>query len=102
MNEFIKIDSWILTLDEQFSTKLLLYGDVRYESKINKSVVLASIKFIYSSKRFDGQLMWCRKQNICLHCLGFSFQCLSYYIDEPDNKVLSYYVNVLVFKFLLL
>ena len=73
MNELIKINSCILTLDEKSFTKLLLYGDDWYESKIYESVILASIKFIYSSKRFDGQLMWWRKQHICLRCLDFSF-----------------------------
>ena len=59
MNELIKIDSCILTLDrldEKSFTKFLLYGDGRYDSKTNNSIILASIKFIYSSKRFDGQL----------------------------------------------
>ena len=59
MNELIKIDSCILTLDrldEKSFTKFLLYGDGRYDSKTNKSIILASIKYIYSSKRFDGQL----------------------------------------------
>ena len=60
MNELIKIDSWILTLDEKSFTKLLLYGDGRYDSKANESIILASINFIYSSKYFDGQLMWWR------------------------------------------
>ena len=55
MNELIKIDSCILTLDEKSFTKLLLYGDSRYDSKTNKSLILASIKFNYSSKGFDGQ-----------------------------------------------
>ena len=57
MNELIKIDSCILTLDEKYFTKLLLYGDDRYDRKINKSIILASINFIHSSKRFDGELM---------------------------------------------
>ena len=39
----------------------------RYDSKTNKSVILASINFIYSSKRFDGQLMWWKKQYIFLY-----------------------------------
>ena len=59
MNELIKTDSCVLTLDrldEKSFTKFLLYGDGRYDSKTNKSIILASIKFIYSSKRFDGQL----------------------------------------------
>ena len=57
MNELIKIDSCILTLDEKSLTKLLLYGDDRYDCKTNKSIILASINFIHSSKCFDGQLM---------------------------------------------
>ena len=57
MNKLIKIDSCILTLDEKRLTKLLLYGDDRYDCKTNKSIILASINFIHSSKRFDGQLM---------------------------------------------
>ena len=57
MNELIKTDSCILTLDENFFTKLLVYGDSRFDSKTNKSIILASVKFIYSSKGFDGQLM---------------------------------------------
>ena len=57
MNELVKIDSCILTLDQKSFTKLLLYGDGRYDSKTNKSIILVSINLIYSSKRFDGQLM---------------------------------------------
>ena len=56
MNELIKIDLCILTLDDKSFMKLVLYGDGRYDSKANKSIILASINFIYSSKRFDGQL----------------------------------------------
>ena len=57
MNELNKINLCILTLDEKSFTKLLLYGDDKYNSKTNKSIMLASINFIYSSKRFDGQSM---------------------------------------------
>ena len=57
MNELIKINSCILTLDEKSLTKLVLYGDGRCDSKKTKSLILASINFIYSSKRFDGQLL---------------------------------------------
>ena len=57
MNELIKTDSCILTIDEKSLTKLLPYGDDRYDSKTYKSIILASIKFIYSSKCFDGHLM---------------------------------------------
>ena len=54
INELIKIDPCIPTLDEKSLTKLLLYGDGRYDRKTNKSIS-ASINFIYSSKRFDEQ-----------------------------------------------
>ena len=85
MNELIKTDSCILTLDEKSLMKLLLYGDNRYDSKTNKSIILASINFIYSSKRFDGQLMKETKYLLAL----FRFQCLPHYINKPDNEVLS-------------
>ena len=49
MNEFIKIVSGILTLDEKSFMKLFLYGDDRYDRKTNESIILASIKFIYPS-----------------------------------------------------
>ena len=38
-------------------TELVLYQDDRHDSKTNKSIILTSINFIYSSKRFDRQLM---------------------------------------------
>ena len=56
MNELIKIDSCILTLDEKSFTKLIPYVDRRYESKTNKYIKLASINFIYSSKRYEAHL----------------------------------------------
>ena len=40
MNELVKTDSCILTLDQKSFTKLLLYGDGRYDSKTNKSIIL--------------------------------------------------------------
>ena len=39
------------------SLLIYVYGDGRYDSKTNKSIILASINFVYSSKGFDGQLM---------------------------------------------
>ena len=57
MNELSKIDLCILTLDEKSFTKLLLYGGGIYDNKTCKIMILASIKLIYSGKRFDGQLM---------------------------------------------
>ena len=56
--ELIKIVSCILTLDEKWKvTKLLLHGDDRYDSETSKIIILASITFIYSIKRLDGQLV---------------------------------------------
>ena len=57
MNELCKLDSNILNLDEISLTKLLLYGDSKYENKVNKKVLLASINFVHSTMRFEGQLM---------------------------------------------
>ena len=57
MNELRKLDSNILNLDEISLTKLLLYGDSKYENKVNKKVSLASINFVHSTMRFEGQLM---------------------------------------------
>ena len=54
MNSLKLINSCILTLDENSFTKLLLYGDGRYGSKTNTSIILASVNFIYSSERVDG------------------------------------------------
>ena len=95
MNEHIKTDLCKLTLNQKSFTKLLLYGDGRYDSKTNTSIILASIKFIYSRKRSELQLIWWKKRNICLRCLDF--QCLLDYINGPDKEVLSYCVYLSVF-----
>ena len=56
VNELIKIISCIQTLDEKSfkklllytdGTKLLTYGDGRYDNKTNASLISASIKFLY-------------------------------------------------------
>ena len=57
MNELCKLDSSILNLDEISLTKLLLYGDSKFENKVNKNILLASINFVLSTKRFEGQLI---------------------------------------------
>ena len=57
MNELIKVNSCILKLDEISFMKLLLYGGGRYDNKTKTSIILASIKLIYSSNRFDGLMM---------------------------------------------
>ena len=67
MNKLIKINSCILTLDEKSLTKLLLYGDDRYDCKTNKNIILASINFIDSSKRFDAHVFDDEGNNISLY-----------------------------------
>ena len=57
MNELRKLDSNILNLDQISLTKLLLYGHSKYENNVNKKILLASINFILSTKRFEGHLM---------------------------------------------
>ena len=57
MNELCKLDSRILNLDEIFLTKLLLYGDSKFENKVHKKILLTSINFVLSTKRFEGQLI---------------------------------------------
>ena len=57
MNELRKVDSSILNLDEISLTKLLSYGHSKFENKVNKKIILASINFVLSTKRFEGQLM---------------------------------------------
>ena len=58
MNELHKFDSNILNLDEISLTKFILYGESKYENKVNKKILLASINFVLSTKGFEGQLMW--------------------------------------------
>ena len=57
MNELRKLDSNILNLDEISLTKLLLYGDSKYENNANKKILLASMNFTPSTKQLEGQLM---------------------------------------------
>ena len=37
---------------------MILYGDSKYENKVNKNILLASVNFVLSSRRFEDQLMW--------------------------------------------
>ena len=58
MNKTRQTASNILNLDQISLTKLILFGDSKYENKVNKNILLASINFVLSSKRSEGQLMW--------------------------------------------
>ena len=68
---------------------ICVYGDGRYERKTSKSIIVASINFIYSNKRFYGQLMWLRKHHICLCCLDFSV-----YLIISMNQIMSSCLSV--------
>ena len=57
MNELRKLNSNILDLHEISLTKLLLDGDRKYENKVNKKTLLASINFVLSTRQFERQLM---------------------------------------------
>ena len=57
MNKLHKLDSSILNPDEISLTKLLLYGDTKFEKKVNKKILFASINVVLSTKRFEGQLI---------------------------------------------
>ena len=71
MSELRKLDSKILNPDEISLTELLLYGDSKYKNKANKNILLTSINFVLSRKRFKGQLIW-RLYQIYV-CLQFLF-----------------------------
>ena len=50
MNELHKLDCSILNLDEISLPKLLLYGDCKFQNKVNKKILLASINVILYTK----------------------------------------------------
>ena len=91
INELIKIDSCVFTLDKKAFTKLLLYGDGRYDWKANRSNILASMKFVYSSKHFNEQLMWLKKQNTCLR-----YSNSSVYLIILTNQIMRSRVSTIV------
>ena len=71
MDELRNLDSKIVNLDEISLTKLLFFDDTKYENKVNKKMLLASINFVLSTKRFVGQLM--RRFSYMHACLQFLF-----------------------------
>ena len=57
MNRINAIDHSILNLAENLLVSLLLFGDdKKYNSELNTQILMASIEFLTSSKRFDDQL----------------------------------------------
>ena len=94
MNELCKLDSSILNLDEISLTKFLLYGDSKFKNKVNKKILLASKNFIFSTKRFEGQLI--RHFSQVYVCLQFFFVWVYFTLYAPifyaslhgDSKVM--------------
>ena len=56
MNEILNIDPDINLLDDISISNLLLYGSKKYSNEINKKILEISIKYILTSKRFEGPL----------------------------------------------
>ena len=68
----------ILNLDEISWTKLLLHGDSKYENKVNKKILLASVNFVLSTKRFEGRFVTFFL-NICLLVISLSVCLCTFY-----------------------
>ena len=56
MNEILNIDPDINLLDDISISNLLLYGSKKYSNEIIKKILEISIKYILTSKRFEGPL----------------------------------------------
>ena len=57
MNELRKLDFNIFNLDEISLSKLFLYGDSKYKIKVKEKILLVSLNFVLSTKRFKSQLI---------------------------------------------
>ena len=79
MNEFRKLYSNFLNLDEISQTKLHLYGYGKYENNVNKKILLASINFILSTKRCERPPDLTFFLNICLLAIFPSFYLCIFY-----------------------
>ena len=56
MSDLDVLDSFISLLDDANLLVLLLYGDKKYISTINRKILQATIKFLKDSTRFYGPL----------------------------------------------
>ena len=52
-----KIDESILEKHEELITKILLYGDDKFDLSCNKSIIFSTIEFIVSTERFSNSLV---------------------------------------------
>ena len=55
-NKLKSIDENILSTDDSNISKVLLFGDDSFDDVKNTSVLTASIKYIFSTKRYDAPL----------------------------------------------
>ena len=56
MNELNKIDPNLLLVNENLLLLTLLYGNTQFNDDLNSRILLLTIEFIHSSKRFDEPL----------------------------------------------
>ena len=75
MNEIFNIDPDINLLDDISISNLLLYGSKKYSNEINKKILEISIKYILTSKRFEGPLFWRNYSYIILLTPYFWNEC---------------------------
>ena len=57
LDSLSQIDHDILELNENLLIDTLLLGNPKYSALINSEILMTSISYILSSKRFDGNLM---------------------------------------------
>ena len=51
------MDESILKKHDEFITKILLYGDDKFDLSCNKSMISSTIEFIASTERFGNSLI---------------------------------------------
>ena len=56
-NKLQKIDENILSKDDSVISKMLLYGDHSFNDVKNTSILIASIEYIISIRRFDALIL---------------------------------------------
>ena len=52
-----KIDESILKKHDKLITKILLYGDNKFDLSCNKSIISSAIEFVVSTERFSNSLV---------------------------------------------
>ena len=94
MNEFRKLDSNILNLDEISLSKLLLYGDSKNKNKANEKTLLVSINFVLSSKPFNLKANWRDTFLKYMPACNFSFLFFVYILRFTPLSFMRHYMDV--------